>query len=750
MPVPILPVPVDDQDWVTEASIFNPMDGIRLAINSHMGGAVTGTNYSDRHNHSHIDVGSLPETAGAGTQAPANQGVYNDQTYMLLSKWLGYAPSGFVAKIAQVGTNTYSWLVAFAKNHTHQDANNGGQLNWAYTHLNGSGNMSPPADADTSAAAVHHTLGTGANQAAAGNHLHTGVYAPVGGAGTSGTWPISVSGNAATASTAAAISANGVSTASLQDGAVTSAKIQDGTIVGTDIAPNTITSGNILDGTITGTDIAPSTITSANILDGTIVAADLADGSILSTKQAAGRVIAKGSLLVDINGFMDYPLDFSRFISYAGQLNYDLSSYVPGVTNNRHYILIALDVNGLIAVKSGNLTTGTAVEPAPDADTTPLAAILLQFGQTSIDQTQVLDRRASLRRVGATAGGGGGSGGAPADGQYFTYATNSSMTKEMVLSTWLDGTTNTAPDGTDLSSWRISPARVVRGVTNSATLADYVNNSIAGPYLGSLKPNGTYCMVDISQGPLFIDGGSLGARMLGSAQTGGISQISTATGGAGTNGQASASGSGTSVWAVCADFTVPLATWNAGGAVITLVNPVYSPGPGLVVLGRAIFSGPNNAFVYVSHSAHGVLPGDRLSQMTFCTPYAFGNFLTTTASIINSSMGDYYFYNAVPVKGEIVLQANFVTGAAGATSFGMGLGVDGTLVNPQLSWAAQQAAQTIQTYTLHVPFEAATNNVLQPGLHRFTFFQLISQYSVMPSYQYCFLRGSFSAAGVLP
>lgn len=41
-------------------------------------------------------------------------------------------------------------------------------------------------DTDTDAAALHHTLGTGATQAAAGDHDHAGVYAPVGSTVTNG------------------------------------------------------------------------------------------------------------------------------------------------------------------------------------------------------------------------------------------------------------------------------------------------------------------------------------------------------------------------------------------------------------------------------------------------------------------------------------------------------------------------------------------------------------------------------------
>jgi hypothetical protein len=63
---------------------------------------------------------------------------------------------------------------AAQKTHDHSgvgsDTTKGNRLNWANTHVGpGVGGV---ADTDTATTAVHHTLGTGANQAAAGNHTH--------------------------------------------------------------------------------------------------------------------------------------------------------------------------------------------------------------------------------------------------------------------------------------------------------------------------------------------------------------------------------------------------------------------------------------------------------------------------------------------------------------------------------------------------------------------------------------------------
>ena len=56
--------------------------------------------------------------------------------------------------------------------HTHAGTTNGPKLAQANTH------ESP--DTDAAPTSLHHTVGTGANQAAAGNHAHSGVYDPAG------------------------------------------------------------------------------------------------------------------------------------------------------------------------------------------------------------------------------------------------------------------------------------------------------------------------------------------------------------------------------------------------------------------------------------------------------------------------------------------------------------------------------------------------------------------------------------------
>lgn len=69
--------------------------------------------------------------------------------------------------LATSPTITTPTVASFANaGHNHADAAGGGKLAQANTH------ESP--DTDTATTALHHTLGTGANQAAQGNHAHTG------------------------------------------------------------------------------------------------------------------------------------------------------------------------------------------------------------------------------------------------------------------------------------------------------------------------------------------------------------------------------------------------------------------------------------------------------------------------------------------------------------------------------------------------------------------------------------------------
>lgn len=74
-------------------------------------------------------------------------------------------------------------LNAAQKTHDHSgvgsDTTKGNRLNWANTHVgSGTGGL---ADTDTATTAIHHTLGTTANQAAAGNHTHDYAAANQGG-----------------------------------------------------------------------------------------------------------------------------------------------------------------------------------------------------------------------------------------------------------------------------------------------------------------------------------------------------------------------------------------------------------------------------------------------------------------------------------------------------------------------------------------------------------------------------------------
>jgi hypothetical protein len=82
----------------------------------------------------------------------------------------GYlTPAEADAAYSALGHNHASDYPALA--HTHAGTTNGNKLAQANTH------ESP--DTDAGASSLHHTIGAGANQAAAGNHAHSGVYVPV-------------------------------------------------------------------------------------------------------------------------------------------------------------------------------------------------------------------------------------------------------------------------------------------------------------------------------------------------------------------------------------------------------------------------------------------------------------------------------------------------------------------------------------------------------------------------------------------
>jgi len=302
---PIVP-PADDTDFVTSASIFSPMQQVVNVLDSHMAGRAgsAGSNATN-HDDTMINVGvTLPETATA-VQNPGTQRVYNDSTWQKLSGLLGYGGStGFIAKATAAAADmVYSAVVALLRQHSHASNSSGGQLYWSNTHLPTGGAVI--ADADLGPGSYHHTLGTTANQAAAGNHVHTGpqTYTGTSGPALAALTAKNASGDPAQAilavqnnagttnilsvgpgsaaftvpvSSTGAISATGGFTGNLTGNVTgTATGVTAGAITNAMMATNSVATGNIQDGAVTGgtgagAKIAASTVTSANIVDGTI------------------------------------------------------------------------------------------------------------------------------------------------------------------------------------------------------------------------------------------------------------------------------------------------------------------------------------------------------------------------------------------------------------------------------------------------------------------------------------------------
>jgi hypothetical protein len=163
-----LPLSVSDPhegDDATAASITGVTDAVVLALNTHMAGGAT--NGADQHADSHILMTTLDESH-TPVQNPSTQHIFNDMMMKAWSTLLGsIGGSNAAGRIAAIGTNTYQWVIATLQGHAHSGALDGGKLLQANTHQS--------ADTDAATTSLHHTLGTGANQAAAGNHTHAAM-----------------------------------------------------------------------------------------------------------------------------------------------------------------------------------------------------------------------------------------------------------------------------------------------------------------------------------------------------------------------------------------------------------------------------------------------------------------------------------------------------------------------------------------------------------------------------------------------
>lgn len=212
----------------------------------------------------------------------------------------------------------------------------------------------------------------------------------------------------------AAIQAGAVTTAKIATGAVTTNEILDATIQTGDIADSAITSVKIANGTIVAADIATGTITSNEIADGTIATGDLADGAVSTAKladyaitqikYADGAIQPKSpaSLIVSVLPIRKWN-DAGQPIEYTGG-DIDLTSHVPGPTLKR-YVLIEVNSTGAAYVKDGDPTSGTAIMPSRDPDTTPLGFVFLSAGLTQITAAQIFPWRGPFSGSGNTTGG---------------------------------------------------------------------------------------------------------------------------------------------------------------------------------------------------------------------------------------------------------------------------------------------------------------------------------------------------------
>jgi hypothetical protein len=165
-----------------------------------------------------------------------------------------------------------------------------------HTHTQAESHNTPDTDAATTS--LHHTIGTGATQAAAGSHAHSGTT-------------LALTGDLSLAATSITLgAANSLSVAVNNDShthtgttlsAIPGGDINAGTVTGTQIAGLTITAANIAGATITAAKIAGNTITGAEIAAGAIGASELSSSISITT---SGTMTPTGT--ADITGTSGY------------------------------------------------------------------------------------------------------------------------------------------------------------------------------------------------------------------------------------------------------------------------------------------------------------------------------------------------------------------------------------------------------------------------------------------------------------
>jgi hypothetical protein len=316
---------IPDETEVVADAINIPNNEQAAAFNAHK----NGTDY--RHDSSNIDVEAIttdltPDTAAADVETYIRRFAYG--LHHAINPDAATWASAILGLAADENVHDVYTLV---RSHSHADASTGGKLLQANTH------QTP--DTDLGTASLHHTIGTGQFQAAAGNHLHDSRYVLLTVIGAAnGVAPLNASGlladaylsvniarivdlNALSASTTAAlagksaighvhgaggeaaitstgIAALAVTTTIIADNAVTTVKIADGNVTNSKLATDAVTAvklaalavgtSHVQDGAVATIKIADNAITTVKILDANITTAKIAAGAVDDTKIVAG------------------------------------------------------------------------------------------------------------------------------------------------------------------------------------------------------------------------------------------------------------------------------------------------------------------------------------------------------------------------------------------------------------------------------------------------------------------------------
>jgi hypothetical protein len=445
--IPAYSPPRDNQDVVTSASIFTPMNQSVAYLNQHMNGQTS--QYVRNHDDTMINVGvTLAEVPASQVQNPATQRIYNDGTWGALTKLLGnYAGSGFMGKMATM-TDTIFGLAGLLRSHSHTDATSGGKLLQANTH------QSP--DTDAAGGSLHHTIGTGATQAAAGNHNHDTIYTKltsagvangyatldVGGAVPDAQIPNTIARDSEVAAAYIPLTqraaASGVATldtgtkvpvAQLPDLSATYVAVtQKGAASGVATLDGTT---HIPDAQLASTIARQSDITTAVAgrsvyqhvhggpggeltIDG---ATGIAPFSLTSDRLLEGAVKPRtpNDSWVTVNAIRKWDIN-GNFINYAGE-DLNLAGLFPAAGSGQScYILIFVNSQPAARARQGPLVLGpinNAVFPTVGANETPLAFVIATAGMTTVGTGQLMGCRFIASDPNLQSGGGGSGSYAP-------------------------------------------------------------------------------------------------------------------------------------------------------------------------------------------------------------------------------------------------------------------------------------------------------------------------------------------------